>query len=296
MLLLVLRYVEFEKLEKTILDLPLSVVLITTLLYVLGQMLSSYKWWLIASVSVPAPFINALRAYWVGMYANAFGLGTVGGDVARGILYAGKRKAKTEALASVIADRAHGLLVLALIGIVSVLIVDQDRIDSSFKLLLLASAVSIVIGWFVGPALLLRFTPKTSKWRNKVERTAAQFPRSFGRLLSITILSVFFHSTQILTHVYMARAIGLDIPWMRFFAAIPFVNIMGTLPISWQGLGVRESSLLYFLKGYITSEQVVTLGALWFIAVTASSAIGGIVAAVTGDIKLIPQKDAVTEG
>lgn len=295
MLALVLSYVELDKLQKTISELPLSVVLVVTLLYVIGQMLSSYKWWLIASVSVPAPYASALRAYWVGMYANAFGLGTVGGDVARGILYAGKRKAKTEALASVIADRAHGLLVLALIGIFSVLVVDQDRIDSSFKLMLLASAVIIVVGWFTGPALLLRFTPKTSKWRNKVERTAAQFPRSIGRLVSITMISILFHTTQILTHVYMAKSIGIDIPWMRFFAAIPFVNILGTLPISWQGLGVRETSLLYFLKGYITSEQVITLGALWFIAVTASSAIGGIVAAVTGDIKLIPQKDSVNE-
>jgi uncharacterized membrane protein YbhN (UPF0104 family) len=287
MLAFVISYVDTEKLKNTIAQIPLSVIVTVTILYALGQLLSTLKWWLIVSNSVEGSFGKALRAYWIGMYVNAFGLGTLGGDVTRGLLYAQGKKAKTESLASVIADRAHGLLVLALIGIISVLLVDQDKIDPSFKIFLVLSFVGIIIGWFLGPALLLKFTPKDSKWRNKVERTAAQFPRTPSRLIAITALSALFHTTQILTHVYMAVAIGLEIHWSRFFTAIPFVNILGTLPISWQGLGVRETSLLFFLKNYITSEQALTLGAIWFIAVTASSCIGGVVAAATGDLKSI---------
>ena len=292
MLAFVLSYIDLNKLKETVTGIPLSVIIVVTILYAAGQLLSTFKWWLIVSNSVEGSLSKAFRAYWIGMYVNAFGLGTLGGDVTRGLLYAQGQKAKTEALASVIADRAHGLLVLALIGIISVFFVDQDKIDSSFKILLVLSVIGIIAGWFLGPAILLKVTPKESKWRNKVERTAAQFPRALDRLALITGISVVFHSTQILTHVYIANAIGINIEWSRFFAAIPFVNILGTLPISWQGLGVRETSLLFFLKEYITSEQALALGAIWFLAVTASSAIGGVVAAATGDLKSI-DKNAV---
>jgi len=295
MMAFVLSYIELDSLKSTLASIPLSVILLVTIFYAAGQLLSSLKWWIIASNSVPGSFSKALRAYWIGMYVNAFGLGTVGGDVVRGLLYAQGQKAKTESLASVIADRAHGLLVLALIGIISVLLVDQDKIDISFKILLVASVVGIVAGWFLGPSILLKITPKESKWRNKVERTAAQFPTDLKKLALITALSAAFHITQILTHIYMASAIGIEIPWNRFFAAIPFVNILGTLPISWQGLGVRETSLLFFLKDYVTGEQVLALGAIWFLAVTVSSAIGGVVAAATGDLKQIEQNKTNAE-
>ena len=288
-------YVDFEKLKSTIAEVPLTVIIVVTVLYACGQLLSSFKWWLIVSNSVEGSYKKALRAYWIGMYVNAFGLGTLGGDVTRGLLFAHGKKAKTESLASVIADRAHGLLVLALIGIISVLLVDQDKIDPSFKIFLVFSVAAIVTGWFLGPALLLKFTPTNNKWRNKVERTAAQFPRTPSRLFVITAISTVFHITQIATHIYMATAIGLEIHWSRFFTAIPFVNILGTLPLSWQGLGVRETSLLFFLDNHITGEQALTLGAIWFIAVTASSGIGGVVAAMTGDLKNIEKNEPIAQ-
>ena len=287
MLLLVLSFVDFDRLQTTIKAIPLSLIVSVTILYSLGQTLSAYKWWLITSSSIEGPFLTALRAYWVGMYFNVFGFGTVGGDVARGIIFAGRRKIKTEALASVIADRAHGLATLALMGIAAVYLVDQDKIDFSYKLLLLTCSLVIIFGWFLGPSLLLKFTPLTSRWRNKIERTAAQFPRAPRRLIHITIISCAFHGIQIFTNGYLAHELGVDVPWMRIYAAIPFVNILGTLPISWQGLGVRETSLLFFLRGYINGAQAIALGAVWFIAVTITSAIGGIVAAISGDLDVV---------
>jgi hypothetical protein len=54
---------------------------------------------------------------------------------------------------------------------------------------------------------------------------------------------------------------------------------------------------MYFLTAapaLVSNEQAAALGALWLLAVTVTSAIGGVVALVTGDLKLLktPTKPA----
>jgi hypothetical protein len=95
----------------------------------------------------------------------------------------------------------------------------------------------------------------------------------------------------------MANAVGSQIPLATLFVVIPLVNIASSLPISWNGLGVRENSYMYFLTAapaLVSNEQAAALGALWLLAVTVTSAIGGVVALVTGDLKLLktPTKPA----
>lgn len=93
----------------------------------------------------------------------------------------------------------------------------------------------------------------------------------------------------------MGLALGIDIPWAYLFVAIPFVNILSTLPISWNGLGVRENAYVFFLAPAVLSrEQALAFGAIWIIAVTFCSAVGGIVSVMTKDFEKIKEDDAIT--
>jgi hypothetical protein len=90
----------------------------------------------------------------------------------------------------------------------------------------------------------------------------------------------------------MASAVHAEIPIATLFVVIPLVNIASSLPISWNGLGVRENSYMYFLTAapaLVSPEQAAAFGALWLLAVTVSSAVGGIVALATGDLRLLKQ-------
>jgi uncharacterized membrane protein YbhN (UPF0104 family) len=83
----------------------------------------------------------------------------------------------------------------------------------------------------------------------------------------------------------MASGFGTHIPWHVLLVTIPVVNILSTLPISWNGLGVRENGYVFFLAPLILSrEQAVAFGAMWLFAMTISSAIGGLVAALSKDV------------
>ena len=289
MLSLVLSTTDLAKLKNTILSVPLHILLLIFIGYVIGQIISSVKWWLIAkNGEIDVPYITALKSYFIGMFVNCFGLGVVGGDVTRGLLLSHGKPQKTPAIASVLADRLHGLAVLSLLCILSFLYFDHDNLPYSLKYLLLFITFAVIIGWFVGPLILLKIIPADSKYRRKAEQLCHVFPVKGKIILQITILSITFHLTQILLHLLIGKAFGVTLSIKTLLTVIPIVNILSTLPISWNGLGVREKSYSYFLTPKIISqEQAVAFGAIWLLSVTVSSAIGGIISIITKDFESV---------
>lgn len=294
---IVLRSVNFENLRATFLTMsPLSVLLVVVG-YTTGQLISSFKWWTIArSGGITTPYPAALKAYFIGMFLNCFSFGMLGGDAARGILVAQGQPKKTEGLASVVADRIHGLIVLSCIALVTSAIMGRDRVAPDLIQLLLLLVVGCTAGWLIGPWLLPRLPyMKTTKIGLKLQQVMAIFPRDLKTLSTITSLSIVFHLLQISLHAVMAYGMGITISFTTLLLVIPFVNIVCSLPISWNGLGVREKAYTYFLTAapaIVSYEQAVAFGAIWLLAVTVSSAIGGIVAMMSEDLRTLKTQPA----
>jgi hypothetical protein len=225
------------------------------------------------------------------MFLNCFSFGMLGGDAARGILVAQGQPKKTEGIASVVADRIHGLIVLSCIALVTSAIMGRDRVAPDLIQLLLLLVIGCTAGWLIGPWLLPRLPfLKNSRIGVKLQQVMAIFPRDPKTLLIITGISIVFHLTQISLHAVMAAGMGIHIPFTTLLLVIPFVNIVCSLPISWNGLGVREQAYTYFLMttpAIVSYEQAVAFGAIWLLAVTVSSAIGGIVAIMSGDLRIL---------
>ncbi len=286
---LVIYSVDIERLCATFGSISLTTVLLVIAGYTLGQFMSSIKWWTIArSGGIDVPYPTALKAYFIGMFVNCFGLGMVGGDVARGLLISQGQPKKTEGVASVVADRIHGLTVLSVIALLTSAILGNERVPPWLIQMLFALVLGFITLWVVGPWTLTHLPMvSNTKIATKLKQVAAIFPRDAKTLAIITTISVVFHTLQILLHAVMAEGLGVSIPLATLFVVIPFVNIASSLPISWNGLGVREKSYIFFLTAapaIMGVEQSVAFGALWLLAVTTSSAIGGIVALFSGDL------------
>lgn len=293
MLGLVLHFVNLKDLEKTLFAIPPATVVFVVLVYTAGQILSSVKWWMIArSAGIDTSWPMTLKAYFIGMFVNCFGFGTVGGDVARGLLLSDGKKTKTLALATVIADRAQGLAVLTVIGLLSVAIFGQPLLDARLVYLLLALLAAVAGVWFIAPSLILGIFPEHSRPGRILRQVFAAFPRNVSTLFWTTVISVTFHFSQIWLHALMAGGLGVSISWSVLLTTIPFVNILATLPISWNGLGVREKSYIYFLfPAVLSREQAVAVGALWLLSVAITSSIGGIVSVITKDFDIVEEKE-----
>lgn len=295
MLGLVLRVVNFSTLAATVQSISATCVITVIFGYILGQLLSAYKWFLILqSIKIETTYLGTLRAYWIGMFVNCFGPGTVGGDVARGLLVSQTSGTKTLALSSVVADRVHGLTVLACIGIISVISFNTQNVDPLIIWLLYFLIAISLFAWFLLPQiipLLLNISKqRDTKTGALLVSVMSAFPKNPSLLIKITFVSTLFHLLQISLHAVMAYYLSLKLSISVLLSTIPFVNILSALPISWQGLGVRENGYVFFLSEYISKEQALAFGAIWLLAVTLSSAIGGIIAAITGELKLVSKK------
>jgi hypothetical protein len=79
-------------------------------------------------------------------------------------------------------------------------------------------------------------------------------------------------------HVVLGRAIGIDIPFSFSIILYPLVGTFAAIPISLNGIGLREGGYLFLLAVIgVNSTQGVAFGILLFVVVALDSLIGGLV-------------------
>jgi len=303
LLYILVRTIELEDFQRVVSKVSPLMVVLVALGYMGGQLISVVKWWMIlrgnegsgaqgqetTSTNHGAAGISlkkVAQAYFTGMFVNVLGIGTVGGDMTRAIIVSDAHHPKTMCLATVAADRAHGLVVLTFIGVLSVVLFGGNMLPLWLWLLLSLGGCGVVLLWFIGPEILLRIVPESHQLRIKAEQLSRAIPRDPPTVLMITVLSVIFHLWQIALHQGMAQALGATIPWPTLLVSIPFVNVLSNLPISWQGLGVRENGYAFFLvPNVLDREQALAMGVIWLFAVTTSGAIGGLLSLLMSNQK-----------
>jgi len=81
----------------------------------------------------------------------------------------------------------------------------------------------------------------------------------------------------------LAAGLGLTVPLSLFILCVPIANVFASLPLTLNGLGIRESAyLLLFGMAGIRSEDAIALGLLWFAATVVGGLTGGIAFVTTG--------------
>ena len=78
----ILYSVDREHLWHAVTGVRLQWVAVAILIYLIGQLLSAYKWFLLGrSVGLPGSPVDYGRFYLIGMFFNLLGISTLGGDV-----------------------------------------------------------------------------------------------------------------------------------------------------------------------------------------------------------------------
>ena len=93
----------------------------------------------------------------------------------------------------------------------------------------------------------MRFLAPENRWRHLVERDLAPYWNDYRLLGETSVVACVFHTIQIGTQIFLAWALGLKVPAPFFFIFVPVVNILGMLPVSFSGIGIREGGYWFFL-------------------------------------------------
>ncbi|HEY2986186.1 MAG TPA: lysylphosphatidylglycerol synthase transmembrane domain-containing protein [Candidatus Binatia bacterium] len=257
------------------------------LIYLAGQVISSLRWALLAgTLGFRNPFKDFATFYFIGMFFSLFTPTTVGGDVGR-VFYLARDGANTResarsgsvalATISVLADRAIGMAVLVWIGAVAVAAFPGYALPASIRYATFALAVGLLAG---GLSLPL-FSPLLRGWQHPMVKNLSlalqNYPRHWRAIVYAASLSLAVHFLQTWIHVLLGRALEADIPWSYAFIIYPLVGTFSALPVSLNGIGLREGGYLLMLSYIgIGSEKAIAFGLVWFIVVALDSLIGGL--------------------
>lgn len=255
----------------------------------LSNIMGSYQWSrLLRVVKIRIPFWKVCAYYHVGLFFNNFLPANIGGDLFRIADAARYGETKTAALSAVAMDRIVGLLAMATLALVTTLpALDRFHLTLIYVALLGFFALCVSLLWAVFhprvlPALegfLSRIG--LSSLSPHLDELAVHFAgyrgerRLFGFMLLVALVT---QVMRIGVHVLVARALGLDIPLVYFFLFVPLLAVVVSLPISLNGIGVREGAgiLIFGLVG-VDRAHAFSLQFTTYLVAVAVSLLGGLV-------------------
>jgi uncharacterized protein (TIRG00374 family) len=219
--------------------------------------LRAYKWHLLLHVQGGSrPFGTSLRVTFMSSFVNNFFLGTLGGDAYRAYHAGDYSKSTGGAATAVLMERATGLLSALLLVFVVGIFLSYDFVTTellpAISLVGFAGFAAIIAAATLGARAarlpLVRRVRRLTRLIEEVSSSLNAYRDHRGLVLFTLLLSLVFHALQSVTLLLFVVAAGVDAPFLTLLFIAPLTGILVVLPISMNGLGVKEGSLVFFLE------------------------------------------------
>lgn len=236
------------------------------------QVVSGLRWCMLAR---PLGFKGSARRftgiYFIGMFFNLILPTSVGGDVIRAWYLNGDTGRIDRAVLSVFMDRLSGLVVLLCLACVA-----QMFAPPGLPMWIGASVWTTMALGVVGACALpglTRYLPA------KYQRLSADVLQSFTGVLrpAPVFMSLLVQGGNILLVWLLGKAVAAPVPGFYYGILVPMVSLLTLLPLSINGMGVREGGMVLFLAPFVPADTAVILGFLWFTVTATGSLLGGLV-------------------
>jgi uncharacterized protein (TIRG00374 family) len=254
-----------------------------------SHLLASYQWGrLLRAAGIELPFWKVVSYYHVGLFFNNFLPANVGGDLARTLDASRSGSSRATALSTVILDRLLGTVALGAIAVITTLpalghfhlLVPYLGVLTFFAMAMvmlravLEPRVLAVLEKVLSRVGLGRLSPALDELSGSLAAFRGQRPL----LLELFAVALGVQVMRIGVHVLFARALGLSVPAAYFFLFVPLLAVIVSLPISLNGIGVREGAgiLLFGLVGLDRSNAFALQFGTYLVAVGVSM-LGGLV-------------------
>ena len=269
---------------------PLHIVL-AIFIFFLSGLLGSFQWHLLLRAGgITLPFTKTFRLYFVGLFFNNFLPANVGGDAFK--IYDVSRIGNDphQVFAITLLDRIIGITGLCLLAIAaSIFLHGRGNIPNlNLYILIFAGCIAPVIALALNRRLsggvkrLFGMFP----WWGVGNRFRVVFDHlgSFRRLrfllVKLTLLAIAVQFMRVATHVAVGGALGIQLSFdtcLSFFVFIPLLGLLMVLPISINGLGVREGmGVILFTQIGLLEEQALLVEFITYVIMIVVSLIGGL--------------------
>lgn len=260
---------------------------ILALAYVLllGQTaLSAFKWKVILKTDgVNLPYRFLLRTYFIGGFLSLFLPTSIGGDVYRVVAVKNGSRSLGKSVSSVVFDRLTGLFALLSIALWSYLFFPGRQHELAiFSAYVLAIVLFLVLLSKPVLARLQAFGNGLLAKLLDLLKSFVVYRNDVRQLLLVLGLALFFQLNIVFLNKMYCVALGVDIPLAYLLVVIPLIYLTEMLPISINGLGVRESAFVFFFVQLgATKEEGLAVALLVVLMRYLAGLVGGFVLLAT---------------
>ncbi len=266
------------------------------------------RWWILMRCrGMAVSYARSFRLTMVGLFFNFCMPGMTGGDVVKAYYAAKGSGARGVAVMSVIFDRITGLLGLILLaGIAGIVLLSRGGLDDDVHHL--ASTVTLLIWLGFGCALAVPLFYFSDRVRVivglqkliarlgpehilvRIDEAAAAYRGHLPQIITAVLISLPVHFCQAVATTCAGYALGMELPIELMLTVLPVVFLAGSVPLTYQGLGVMEALVVAMLlpSPLADANQLVSMLVLIRLFLVAYALIGALLM-LRGDIHLFPQ-------
>ena len=295
LILWILNMIDWDKILEVARKASLSYLLAAFLAIQLTLIPCILKWKLLIVNQTEKENVSLMklgRFYYIGLFFNNFLPGSVGGDVVR-VYYLGRITGISTAAASVAVERLTSGVALVGIAVFSSFFLKTSK--AVILTVLLVTGIMLVL--FILGYIWIKKRPREEKldneelttgirkWLITAKRSLAKMVITVGNYrrkglswwVSISILSILFQVGMAWINQLLFLSLGIDIPWLELLMLITLISVITMVPVSVNGIGVREGSYVFFFQQLgVPSEIAVAVSILFFFLVAVSSLVGGL--------------------
>ena len=232
-------------------------ILVAVLLTLADRALMAHRWLLLLA-HVPAegrpPLGAVMRIFFVSTFLGTFLPASVGGDLVRAYALSRHRVPLSTSTASVVMDRALGVLSILLVGAAAVFAAPDLAPAGVLEILVLGcagcAALSLVIynaGAADAAAALVRRLPWEAGRRMAARLLEAvrAYRHQHGAVTRVLLSSIAVQGLRVLQAFCLGRGLGLDVPIQVYFVTIPVILLIMLLPVTVNGLGTSQAAFIW---------------------------------------------------
>ena len=290
---LFLLYVIFKKINfantiKLIQNSNIFYIFLTFITVCFFHLIFAYRWqFSLKRNNIDIKYTTLLKFHLIAVFAQNFLPSAVGGDLVRGLL-AFKGNPKIRIASSIIICRIYGLFSFIVL------------VNFSLFFLNLKGNIISKLKWYAMGVLLLFILFYFALFKNKVQTLIMRiynsikieklkkfkiniFFEKINTYKNVSVALFLFSSSLIIqiisifTCYFLFLSLRYNINIIYLFLYIPIITFLTLLPISLNGLGIREGLYYYFFHNIVGSDNIIFAFILLGLAIrTAVSLIGGI--------------------
>jgi uncharacterized membrane protein YbhN (UPF0104 family) len=225
----------------------------------------------------------------VGIFFNNFLPAGVGGDVVK--IYDVTRVGNDpyQVFAVTMLDRVIGIAGLSMLALVAsfILLAGAGLYNLRLYIVIFAGCVAPVLALIMNRRLsrgVRSLFGRITLWGlggrfDTMFRHLGEYRRLRMLLAQLTLLAIGVQFLRVVTHVLVAQSLGITITpssFLQFFVFVPLLGLLMVLPISINGLGVREGAgILLFTQIGFSKEQALLMELITYAIMVVVSLLGG---------------------